>query len=100
MSPIRGRRDCDASLTGPDRTSRYGFAGAGMPLRSSGTGTQATKRQAARCVMSVPALVLCALAGGALGTGAYTVHYAEALSYLSDDPAACANCHVMRDPYD
>jgi cytochrome c nitrite reductase small subunit len=48
----------------------------------------------------VPALVLCALAGVALGTGAYTANYAEGFSYLSSDPKACVNCHIMRDQYD
>jgi cytochrome c nitrite reductase small subunit len=52
------------------------------------------------CGLSVPALFLCGLAGTALGTGAYTVRYAEAFSYLSNDPKACVNCHVMRDMYD
>ena len=52
------------------------------------------------CGLSVPALVLCALAGVTLGTGAFTAHYAEGFSYLSSDPKACINCHVMRDQYD
>jgi cytochrome c nitrite reductase small subunit len=26
--------------------------------------------------------------------------YARGGSYLTDDPAACANCHVMREQYD
>jgi cytochrome c nitrite reductase small subunit len=43
---------------------------------------------------------LCVLVGAALGTGTYTVHYAEGFSYLSNDPKACVNCHVMREPYD
>ena len=34
--------------------------------------------------------------GGATGLGVYTFVYARGLSYLSDDPAACANCHVMQ----
>lgn len=38
--------------------------------------------------------------GALLGLGGYTVHYAEGLSYLSSDPRACVNCHIMRDPYD
>jgi cytochrome c nitrite reductase small subunit len=50
--------------------------------------------------LRVPALILCVLAGAALGTGAYTFQYAEGLSYLSNDPKACVNCHVMREPYD
>jgi cytochrome c nitrite reductase small subunit len=40
------------------------------------------------------------MAGGLLGLGGYTFHYAEGDSYFSDDPKACVNCHVMRDPYD
>jgi cytochrome c nitrite reductase small subunit len=50
--------------------------------------------------LNVPVLVLSVLIGAALGTGAFTVHYAEAFSYLSNDPKACVNCHVMREPYD
>ena len=40
-----------------------------------------------------------AAAGVAVGLGAYTLVYARGYSYLTDDPAACANCHVMRDHY-
>jgi len=40
------------------------------------------------------------LFGGVVGLGAFTLAYAEGTSYLSDDPAACVNCHVMRDVYD
>jgi cytochrome c nitrite reductase small subunit len=47
-----------------------------------------------------PALVLCVLVGVALGLGAATLRYAQGLSYLSNDPVACVNCHVMREPYD
>lgn len=45
-----------------------------------------------------PALLI--LIGIALGVGLYTFRYAEGLSYLSNDPRACVNCHVMRDHYD
>lgn len=39
------------------------------------------------------------LAGGLLaGLGGYTVYMSRAFSYLSDDPAACVNCHIMS-PY-
>ena len=43
---------------------------------------------------------LSTLLGVMLGSGTYTVYYAEGLSYLSDDPRACANCHIMRDHFD
>ena len=45
-------------------------------------------------------LLLGALAGVLLGVGGYTFHYAEGLSYLSTDPAACVNCHIMQPQYD
>jgi cytochrome c nitrite reductase small subunit len=39
-------------------------------------------------------------AGGALGLGAITFVYADGAAYLTNDPAACANCHVMQEQYD
>lgn len=44
-------------------------------------------------------VVLGAVIGSFLGATAYTAHYAKATSYLSDDPRACVNCHVMNDQY-
>jgi cytochrome c nitrite reductase small subunit len=38
--------------------------------------------------------------GLAAGIGGYTFVYARGASYLTDDPAACANCHVMREYHD
>jgi cytochrome c nitrite reductase small subunit len=38
--------------------------------------------------------------GLALGIGAYTFVYARGASYLTSDPRACTNCHVMREQYD
>ena len=46
-------------------------------------------------------LVVLALALGlALGLGGFTFVYARGHSYLSNDAAACANCHVMREHFD
>ncbi len=45
-------------------------------------------------------IALAGLVGGVLGLGGFTLSYAQGLSYLSNDPRACANCHVMRDVYD
>ena len=39
------------------------------------------------------------LIGLALGVGAYTFIYAKGYSYLSNNPQACANCHVMEAQY-
>jgi cytochrome c nitrite reductase small subunit len=38
--------------------------------------------------------------GAAIGLGAFTFVYAKGYSYLSNDPNACANCHIMRDHLD
>jgi cytochrome c nitrite reductase small subunit len=38
--------------------------------------------------------------GVAAGVGAFTFQYAEGLSYLSRDPKACVNCHIMSREYD
>jgi cytochrome c nitrite reductase small subunit len=35
-----------------------------------------------------------------IGIGAYTFVYAKGASYLTNDPAACANCHIMQAQYD
>lgn len=43
--------------------------------------------------------VVILLAGGVIGLGTYTFTYAQGFSYASDDPQACANCHVMREVY-
>lgn len=45
-------------------------------------------------------VALCVMAGIAAGVGGYTFRYAEGLSYLSVDPKACVNCHIMRSQYD
>lgn len=45
-------------------------------------------------------LVMVGLVCILIGLGGYTFAYAKGYSYLSDDPAACVNCHVMRDQYD
>ena len=34
------------------------------------------------------------------GIGGYTFIYAKGFSYLSTDPRACANCHVMQEHFD
>jgi cytochrome c nitrite reductase small subunit len=38
--------------------------------------------------------------GSGLGIGASTFVFAQGASYLSSDPRACVNCHIMRPQYD
>lgn len=50
-------------------------------------------------VLPVP-LTLAAMAVGlAAGIGGYAFWYAKGYSYVGNDPATCANCHVMQGHY-
>ncbi|BDU78785.1 cytochrome c nitrite reductase small subunit [Mesoterricola sediminis] len=40
------------------------------------------------------------LVGAFLGSGLFTFVSAHGTSYLSNDPAVCVNCHVMREQYE
>lgn len=53
-----------------------------------------------KCRVVALGAVGAALLGAVFGLGAYTFQYAEGLSYLSNDPKACKNCHVMNEQYD
>jgi cytochrome c nitrite reductase small subunit len=44
-------------------------------------------------------LLLSISIGIMVGLGATTFFYAKGYSYLSDDPEACKNCHIMNDEY-
>jgi cytochrome c nitrite reductase small subunit len=56
------------------------------------------KRRLLRRVL--PGLIIAGLVGVLLGAGMFTFQYGQGLSYLSTDPAACANCHIMNPHYD
>ena len=43
--------------------------------------------------------VICIALGVIIGSGLFTFRYAKGLSYLSNDPKACMNCHVMTEHY-
>ena len=45
------------------------------------------------------ALAAAVLGGLTLGLGFFTFGYARGASYLTNDPAACANCHVMNEQF-
>ncbi len=49
---------------------------------------------------SIAAVVLGIALGLAAGVGAYTFIYAKGGSYLTNDPEACKNCHVMNEQFD
>jgi cytochrome c nitrite reductase small subunit len=45
-------------------------------------------------------IIVAILIGVLVGIASYTFYYAKGFSYLSNDPRACVNCHIMRDQYD
>jgi cytochrome c nitrite reductase small subunit len=45
-------------------------------------------------------LLLALLLGVCSGLAGFTAYYAEATSYLSNNPDACVNCHIMREQHD
>ena len=57
-------------------------------------------RSASRASWPVGPILLSVALGALAGIGGYTFRYAEGLSYLSTDPKACVNCHIMRPQYD
>jgi cytochrome c nitrite reductase small subunit len=50
-------------------------------------------------LLPIPLALAAATAGLAIGVGAYAFHFAKGSSYLGNDPATCANCHVMQGHY-
>jgi cytochrome c nitrite reductase small subunit len=48
---------------------------------------------------SIQAVAIGVSLGIAAGIGGYTFIYARGASYLTNDPGACANCHVMEEHY-
>jgi len=44
---------------------------------------------------SISMMIAAAVVGLTLGLAGYAFHYARGTSYLGNDPASCANCHVM-----
>lgn len=49
-----------------------------------------------RVLVTIAAVLL----GAAIGLGTFTFGYARGASYLTNEPAACANCHVMQGHFD
>ena len=45
-------------------------------------------------------IVVSILVGIVIGLGFYTFIYAKGYSYLTNNPVACTNCHVMQAEYD
>jgi cytochrome c nitrite reductase small subunit len=69
-----------------------------LPVVASGNDRP---RQPVNEKSSAQGLVLLAVLVGLLaGIGGFTFLYAEGFSYMSSDPKACVNCHIMQPQYD
>ncbi len=74
----------------------------GSPVSAAPT-TEARPSRGVKMLSFFPVWIWIALAGlfgGVVGLGGFTCSYASGLSYLSNDPAACVNCHIMREQFD
>lgn len=49
---------------------------------------------------TIQRIVLGAGLGIIVGLGSYTFLYAHGWSYMTNDPGACANCHIMREHFE
>jgi cytochrome c nitrite reductase small subunit len=49
--------------------------------------------------MRIAPLFIATVLGALIGLGGYTFVYAKGYSYVTNDPAACANCHVMENHF-
>jgi len=56
--------------------------------------------RSAQLPLGIAGLIAALSLGILAGSGAYTFSYADGLSYLSNEPTACANCHIMREQLD
>ena len=65
-----------------------------MPLSLSSN--DASRRKRTTLVTAALSVAL----GVFSGLGAFTFGYGEGAAYLSNDPAACTNCHVMQGHFD
>ena len=64
--------------------------------------TEANRQQPVKQPRSFTILsIFCAVMLGIMGgLGAFTFGYGDGAAYLTNNPASCANCHVMQDHYD
>jgi len=62
--------------------------------------TPPDKKRRLCCGLSTRILLIGLMLGVLVGIGGFTFNYAEGLSYLSTDPKACVNCHIMQPQYD
>jgi cytochrome c nitrite reductase small subunit len=66
------------------------------PVSPSPSAAPAPRRRPAVWLL----LALTGSVGLFAGLGTYTFTYAQGLSYFSNDPRACNNCHIMREHFD
>lgn len=62
--------------------------------------TVTTPKKSVSARSKVLAIAAAVMLGALGGLGTFTFGYGGGHSYLSNDPAACANCHVMQSNYD
>lgn len=87
------------SGTDPAPSDRDGTGGSPAAPTAGSGGRGIWHRGLIAQVGFLPIAAACLL-GMLAGVGSFTFGYGQGASYLSNDPASCANCHVMQGHYD
>jgi len=58
------------------------------------------RRKLAATYIGILSSLVAITAGIFVGVGMFTFGYGEGTSYLSSDPKACVNCHIMQEHFD
>lgn len=87
---------CDGMRRSNNAESRRTSVGFKAPMKSITPTTATRGRRRDHAWLPVVAVIA---SGVFVGLGAFTFGYGKGASYLSNDPAACANCHVMQEAY-
>jgi cytochrome c nitrite reductase small subunit len=87
----------DAESKNPDpQAADTGSAASAAPVASEPAASEPARSSWPRYAVAAFTIGLGVLAG----MGTFTFGYGKGASYLSNNPAGCANCHVMQDHFD
>src|SRR5688572_4651675 len=99
MRSTRSAASISQTVTGTDTAAKRSVSRpltVGLVERSGCAGYTPLVRSRTRLLIGISAAVA---VGAAIGLAMFTFVYARGASYLGNDPATCANCHVMREHY-
>lgn len=73
---------------------------AATPMHERESSSNETGRIKGPRAVGMLAIVAVGAVGALFGLGAFTFGYGDGIAYMTNDPASCANCHVMQPHFD